>query len=172
MKNFLITFVCIIVTATTFMFMSGCDLDSSQIKTIANQSGLFSAVGWVAVDNPDAQTKKLVGDMVKVIKMSASHVDDGETYTEVLYPIILDHIRYLEVRYQPLVKAGSLALLGGIDILFAANPEWKQNETMVVDIVQSFCAGAINGLSMSELEPIIKTARRTAIMRSNLKLMQ
>jgi len=151
--------------------MSGCDLNDAQIKTISNQAGLFASVGWIAMDNPDAPTKEAVKDIISVIRTNAGQVTEGKTYTEVLYPWVLKYIvEKVEPQYRPLSKAGSLAMLGGIDMLFAANPEWAKDQKLVTDIVTAFCNGATNGLSLSADDPVIKSATRSAKMRAGLQL--
>jgi hypothetical protein len=44
----------------------------------------------------------------------------------------------VEPQYRPLTKAGGLALLGGIDMLFAAHPEWKSKQTEAIGYVSAF----------------------------------
>jgi len=164
--------VSLFICAMLAVMIPGCTIkDEAQMKAIANQAGLFSAVGWIAIDNPDEAVKTSVKDIVILIADKAIKVEDGETYTEVLYGDIVKYINdKVEVQYRPLAKAGSLALLGGIDMMFAANPNWKEDETIVINIVQSFCDGAKNGLSMAADHPVIKAANTSATLRAELNL--
>lgn len=149
--------------------LSGCDLQPAQTKTIAQQAGLFSVVGWIAVDNPSPEVLIQVKRVVGTIQENAKDVQAGQTYTEVLYPALVSYIdSNLETNYKPLVKTGTLSILGGIDMLFATNPSWKANQTMAIGIVDAFCLGAQNGLSMQANDPTMLAARRTAILRSNI----
>lgn len=149
--------------------LSGCDLQPAQTKTIAQQAGLFSVVGWIAVDNPSPEVLIQVKRVVGTIQENSKDVQAGQTYTEVLYPALVSYIdSNLESNYKPLAKTGALSILGGIDMLFAAHPDWKKNQETAIGIVDSFCLGAQNGLSMQANDPTLLAARRTAVLRSNI----
>jgi len=164
--------VSLFICAMLAVMIPGCTInDEAQMKAIANQAGLFSAVGWIAIDNPSVEIKTAVKGVVTLIAEKAIKLEDGETYTEVLYPDVIKYIdEKMEEKDRPLAKAGSLALLSGIDILFAVNPKWKEDQTIVVNVIQSFCDGANTGLSMSSDDPVIKAAKASAALRSELKL--
>jgi len=160
-----------VACAVVMLTMTGCDLTDAQIKVISQQAGLFSAVGWIAVDNPNPGTRDAVTAVVTLIGENADKVEGGKTYTEVLYPIVLTYVAAnVEPHHRPLTKAGSVAILGGIDILFASNPEWSQREGLVVDIAQAFCLGATAGLAMAEDDPVMQAAVQSATLRTGLKL--
>jgi len=164
--------MCYAMVMMTMLSVTGCKpLTPAQIKVVAQQTGMFSAVGWIAIDNPNAQTKIAVSDVIAIIGDKAAGVEAGQTYTEVLYPVILDYVaNKVEKQYQPLTKAGALALLGGIDMLFAGNPTWHEDSVIASEIVQSFCLGASSGLGMAADHPVIKAATRNATMRAGLNL--
>lgn len=171
MRNELMTYAMVGLLAFAGILITGCDPNPAQIKAIANQAGLFSSVGWIAMDNPEEAVKTNVKAVIVLIKEKADKVDEGKTYTEVLYPLVLDYVvKSVEPQYRPLTKAGSLAVLSGIDMLFAANPAWATEKDLAVDIIQSFCGGAVNGLSLGNDDPIMKAAARSAKMRSDLQL--
>jgi hypothetical protein len=151
--------------------ITGCSPSESQMKVIAQQAGLFAAASWIAVDNPDPETKEAVKQVVTLIAENAGSVEEGKTYSEVLYPVVDVYItKNIAANKQPLARAGAVAILGSIDMLFAANPEWAQNQSTAVAIVQAFCTGAKSGLAMSASDPVIKAAVRSAGLRAGLKL--
>ena len=171
MKKLITSYIFAITAMVSMIFMAGCDLNQAQIKTISNQAGLFSAVGWIAMDNPDTVTKENVKTIITLINDKAGSVSEGKTYTEVLYPLVLQYVvKNVEPQYRPLTKAGSLAMLGGIDMLLAANPDWVKDQSLVTGVVQSFCTGASNGLSLSADDPVMQSATRSAKMRAGLQL--
>lgn len=140
----------------------GCNINTEQAKVVAQNAGLFAAVGWVAVDNPSTNVTTIVSGVLDVIVAKASEVTGGATYTEVLYPEIDAFLSGGTVadQYKPLCRAGSIALLGGIDMLFAANPTWKQNQEIAIQVVTAFANGAKNGLAMSGKDPVVQAAKK------------
>jgi hypothetical protein len=169
--NHIKTMIVGLIAITMPFLMTGCNPD--QIKVACNQAGLFSAVGWVALDNPDINAKSNVCAIAKLIEDNASKVQQGQSYVEVIYPIISMYVDIkVEPQYRPLTKAGSLALLSGIDMLFAAHPEWKSKQSEAIVYVTAFCNGAITGLNMKVSDPIMQTAIRNASFRTALKVEQ
>lgn len=158
------------VTAAVLTMCSGCNVKPEQIKVIAQQAGLFSAVGWIAADNPDQATIETVKGILVVIEDKAADVEGGATYTEVVYPEVAKIIDSDKVpaQYRPACKAASITLLGGLDMLFAANPEWKEKQDVAIGVVDAFIFGAKSGLSLSKDSEIIKAARGTASMRAKV----
>lgn len=147
----------------------GCDVDPSAIKPIAQNSGLFSAVGWIAIDNPTANEIDAVRTILAVISDKAGSVQDGATYTEVLYPEIEKVVdAELEQQYRPLAKAASISLLGALDMLFATHPEWKESQDTVADVVNSFILGASAGLKMKSNNEIRVIAEDMASRRARV----
>jgi len=119
------------------VFVAGCDIKPEQVKVIAQNVGLFSAVGWIAYDNP-----------------------------EVVYPELVKIIdKDVEEQYRPVCKAASLSLLGGIDLLFATHPEWKEDQDLAIQVVDAFILGAKNGLSLKADDPRLLQAKETASKR-------
>ena len=160
------------VWAVTMMLMVcyGCNVKPEQIKVIAQQAGLFSAVGWIAADNPDTNTIEAVKGIMVIIEEKSADVEGGATYTEVVYPEVVKIIDSDKVpsQYRPACKAASITLLGGLDMLFAANPEWKETQDVSIGVVNAFVFGAKSGLSLSADHELIKTARGTASMRAKV----
>jgi len=165
MKKLISAAAAFVMMITMFAFV-GCTVTKDQMKIIANQTGLFTVVGWVAVDNPTPEVKVYVAKIAEQIKVNSALVESGESYLNTLYPMLVEYIdSELSEQYRPLAKAGSLALLGGIDLLFAANPSWKDVQDQAIEIVISFCDGAISGLQLKEDSDIMLTAKRNFSMR-------
>jgi len=167
MKREVVGIAVVAVLIGMLMGVSGCSVDIAQAKVIAQNAGLFSAVGWIAMDNPNSNEVAAVELVLVVIETKAADVQAGATYTEVIYPELIAVInKDVEAQYRPLCKAGSLALLGGLDMLFAANPEWKAKQDVAIEVVDAFIFGAKNGLSLAEDHPIMASARATAAARA------
>jgi len=151
----------------SILALSGCKVQPEQISVISQNAGLFSAVGWIAIDNPTQVAISSVMQILSIINEKASDVQAGYTYTATIFPEIVKFID-AEVlpQYRPISKAGSISLLGGIDMLFATNPSWKTNQDIAIKVVESFILGAKMGLSMSEEEEVRKVARNQASYRS------
>ena len=148
---------------------SGCDIKPEQVKVIAQNAGLFSAVSWIAYDNPTVEAKNAVVSIMGAIETSAADVEAGATYTETIYPEIAKIVdKDVEEQYRPICKAGALSLLSGIDILFATHPEWKEDQDLAIQVINAFIMGAKNGLSLSEDDSVIKAANTMADERAKL----
>jgi len=125
-----------------------------QAKPVAQNAGVLAAVGWIAIDNPTSNEVTAVESVLVVIESHAGDVEAGATYTEVVFPEVLKVIQSdVDPQYRPVCKAGCLALLGSIDTLFATHPEWKEDQTLTVEVVDAFILGAKMGLSMREDDP-------------------
>ena len=157
-----VTMACLMVLMTAGL--TGCNKE--QVKAVAQNAGLFSAVGWIAKDNPTSNEVAAVESILVVIEENAADVQAGATYTEVLLPEVVKIIDAdVEAQYRPLCKAGAGSILGALDLLFASKPEWKEDEKMAIDVVSAFVLGAKTGLSMSEKDPVMVEARAAAQRR-------
>ena len=158
-----------VIALAVGLFTGGCDLTPEQISVISQNAGLFSAVGWIAVDNPDKGAIESVKSILEVIEVKAADVQAGSTYTAVVYPEVEKVInKDVEPQYRPICKAGAISLLGGLDMLFAVNPSWKESQEVVIKVVDAFILGAKNGLSMSEDHEVMKAARNQAATRARV----
>ena len=147
----------------------GCSITPEQGKVIAQNAGLYSAVIWIAVDNPTAEQKASVSSILGILRDNADKLKDGQTYMEVVYPLVAKVIdTKVKPQDRPLCKAAAMTLLNGLDTLFAMHPEWKKDQTLVVQIVDAYVNGAQAGLVMSEKDPIIVQAKSTASARAKL----
>ena len=154
--------------AIMFTF-TGCKLTDGQVKVIAQNAGLYSAVGWIALDDPSGEAITNVKQVLVVIEENAAGVEGGASYTEVLFPILTKYIdTSIAVQYRPVCKAGAITLLGGIDMLFAANPAWQQDQDLAISIVDAFILGAKSGLGMKADHPVMMQARETASRRARV----
>ena len=157
------------VALVSCLFTSGCKLNPDQVSVIAQSAGLFSAVGWIAIDNPDTGAIESVKTILVTIELKAADVQGGSTYTAAIYPEVEKVIASdIAAQYQPICKAGAISLLGGLDMLFAANPEWKKSQEVALTVVDAFILGAKSGLSMSEKHEIMKAARSQAAARARV----
>ena len=140
--------------------LTGCTLNQAQIEAISLDAGLASAITWIAYDNPDAAAKAQVSAVLTFIVNDATNVQSGKTYTEVIYPDVLKYVSAkVPVVYQPFADAGALAVLNGIDLLFALHPDWKTDQNKALGVVSSFIKGAQQGLAMPETSKAITQAK-------------
>jgi hypothetical protein len=158
------------ILLASILVVPGCKLDDSQIKTIAQQTGLFAAVGWIAADNPTPEEVAAVRNILSTILDKSGDVVAGKTYTEVIYPTLEQVINdTMEQQYRPLAKAAGLSLLGAIDMMFALHPEWRENQDTAIAVVKSFILGAQQGFSLEATHPAMVQARKTAGLRAKVK---
>jgi len=159
----------VMVVLVTLFLCTASSCQPEQVKVVAQNAGLFSAVGWIAYDNPSTNEIAAVESVLHVIEENAADVQAGATYVEVLYPEVLRVIATdIKPQYRPVCKAGALSILSGLDMLFAANPSWKEKQDEAIPVVNAFLLGAKNGLSMAEDDPVMVEARRAATRRARL----
>ena len=148
--------------------LTACTLTDATLQLIAKNAGLFSAVGWIAIDNPSADVVKAVTNVLSVVKDKASSVEAGKTYVEVVYPEVVKVIDVkVESQYRPLCKVGAITILGQLDLLFATYPEWKSDQTKALSVTVSFVDGVQVGLSTSETSAMMKQVRLNAKNRQS-----
>ena len=145
----------------------GCKVTPEQAQVIARNAGLYSAVIWISIDNPDAAQILLVKEVLNIIERDANKIEAGKTYLEVIYPEVVKFIdSNVEPKDRPLCKAAALSLLNGLDMLFVMHPEWKENEQLALQIVVAYIHGAKLGLGLDDDDPVMIQARGTARRRS------
>ena len=153
----------------------GCNITPDTMKTIAQNAGMGSALTWIAYDNPSVEQKTAVKEVLDVIYVNVTNVEEGATFTSSLSPVVEKYVSestQIKPESKPLVLAGALAALNGIDLLFVSYPEWKTNEKTVLSIVGSFVTGAKQGLGLSENDPLIINAQEMNFKRENIKAMK
>lgn len=163
------------VVAMVVGLLAGCNMTPDTIKMIALNAGMGSAITWIAYDNPSVDQKTAVKEVLDVIYVNATNVEQGATFISSLYPVVTKYISEstkIKPESKPLVLAGSLAALNGIDLLFVNYPEWKTNEKTVLSIVGSFVMGAKQGLGLSEKDPLIINAQEINSKRETIKAMK
>lgn len=163
------TGICVALLAAG-LFTTSCNLDESQVKVVAQNAGIAAAITWIAYDSPDTNATALVSLALDIISDNIGEVQSGKTYMEVMFPKIEDFTRSDAVpdQYEPLVLAGSLAALNGLDLLFATNPSWKEAEGIAFGIVNSFVMGAKLGLALDDSDPRIVQAREFSAKRARV----
>jgi len=156
----------------TAVFTTSCDLTESQLKTIAQSTGIAASVGWIAKQDPDTNAMAMVSSVLDLVQSNLNEVAAGKTYTEVMAPKVTEFIRSDAVpqKYEPLVLAGSTAALQGIDMLFVLYPAWKEKEGVTIGIVTAFINGAKGGLALADDDPrIIKARELSAVSKKAWK---
>jgi len=152
-------------------FVAGCKITPETAKIISQNAGLASSVTWIAYDNPSMEAKNGVSLVLTVIDAGITNVQGGKTYSEVIYPTVQTYVTAsteIPAQYKPLVLAGSMAALNGIDILFAMHPEWKADVTLGQDCARAFIVGAKAGLLLPEADPVIRQARSGGVARAKV----
>jgi hypothetical protein len=170
MKNRLIGIVAAICLSS--LILAGCKWSPtpSQITLIAEESGLFASVGWIAIDNPSNEVKQIVSTILDVVNEKASMVETGSTYSVVIYPELVKVIdSQVKEQYRPLCKAASITLLGQLDLLFVIHPEWKKDQDVALNVVKSFITGAKNGLALTDNDPINIQAKQNLTHQNLVK---
>jgi len=161
-----------LIAAVMLTLVSGCNLTDGQVRMIARSSGMAAAITWIAVDDPNAEAKDAVSSALSSISTNMAIVDlEDNGYVDVVYPLVAIYVRDtedIEQRYKPLALAGSLAVLDGLDMLFAMNPEWNEKEELAIGVVDSFISGAQVGLALSGDDPRIVRAKKTAAVRAKI----
>ena len=166
MKKLLTT---LIASLVLLLAVPGCKIEPEQVKVIAQNAGLFSAVSWIAMDNPERAEIDAVKSLLVIIEEKSADVQAGATYTEVVLPEVLKVIdKDIDPQYRPICKAGAISLLGALDMLFATHPEWKKSQDQAIEVVNAFILGAKSGLSLAETDPLMIHARGMAASRAKV----
>lgn len=149
-----------IAALTLMMGVVGCDFNDEQKRILADSGGMLVATGWIAIDNPSAEDKQNVAGTVDRVTTAVADVQTGEPFSTVLYPIATEWIaNNVEAHQQPLALAGSVAVLNGVDMFFAANPDYLDDKEEAVAILTAFLNGAKKGLLLSPDNPVIMRAQ-------------
>jgi hypothetical protein len=152
--------------------LTSCNLTPSQAKVVAQNAGLGAAVTWIAYDDPSEEEIAVVKGILVILDGITADTSSGATYTQVLFPVVEDYLDDaiangdIKPNERPLALAGSLAVLNGIDLLFATNPEWGENHKLAVDVVDAFLLGANTGLSLADDDPRMVNARQANAKRA------
>lgn len=164
MKKTIITLL-----ASLMMFITGCNLSDSAIATTATTTGQIACLTWFSIDNPDAQVKEVLKEVVSKVTSATVKVGEGATYMEAVLPevqaIALKQEKLNDYQ-KTLINAGAVVILNGIDTFLASNEKVKTDATLVNKVVGAFGNGCLAVLNMREDAPEIKRARGVYESRS------
>ena len=142
------------------MVLVGCKMSPSQIAATSQSAGTAVTIVWIAYDNPSVAQKEGLSLVLSTVRTNIGIVGTN-TYVSVLYPKVqayVDASTNIPAIDKPLIDAGALAILGGIDMLFAGHPDWKKDTQQVGVYVGAFITGANIALALPENDPQIVSA--------------
>lgn len=151
---------------------TGCDQKPDDVKAIMNVAGVAVAYGWISYDNPTDEQKSQVTEVLATVQSTIDGVGTN-TYVAVVYPQVQAAVAAstkIKEKDKPLVLAGALAVLSGIDVTFKTHPEWKADVDNVGSYVKSFIAGANTILALPCTDGSCEEAVKHYKIRSTLKL--
>jgi len=157
--------------AAMTILATGCDMSPDQIKALSSASGTAAAVLWISYDNPTTAQKAEVSKVISIVTTNIGIVGSN-SYVAVMMPKIQTYVNTttdIPAIDKPLVLAGSLAVLGGIDLMFASHPTWKTDTQNVGGYVKEFLTGAQAAFGLPETDPQIVQAAKNHASRSALK---
>ena len=163
MKKLIIT----MCAAATFLF-AGCDWNESAIVSAANSAGSIAMLTWFSIDDPDAEVKAVLKDVVTSVTTATVQVAEGKTYLDSILPQIQELVLKTKLNdYQKtLVNAGSVVLLNGIDTFLATNAKIKEDAELVSKVVAAFGKGCLSVLNMKDDCPECQYAKKVYSIRS------
>ena len=147
----------------------GCDWNETTMTTTASTAGNLTMLTWFSIDNPDAQVKAVLKEVVSKVTSATVKVGDGATYMEAVLPEVQEIAlkqEKLNDYQKTLINAGAVAILNGIDTFLAANEKVKSDSALVNKVVGAFGNGCLAVLNMGENAPEIKRARGVYESRS------
>ena len=140
---------------------TGCNkMNPDQIAAVSQAAGTAATVVWISYDNPSASQKT---ELVQVLTMIQTNIGvvGSNSYVAVLYPKVQAYVlasTNIPAIDKPLVDAGALAVLGGVDMMFASHPKWKTDTQQVGVYVSAFITGADVALALPSSDPQIVSA--------------
>ena len=147
----------------------GCDWNETTMTTTATTAGQIACLTWFSIDDPDAQVKEVLKEVVAKVTSATVKVGEGATYMEAVLPevqaIALKQEKLNDYQ-KTLINAGAVVILNGIDTFLAANEKVKTDATLVNKVVGAFGNGCLAILNMGEDAPEIKRARGVYESRS------
>lgn len=158
----------LMLVAAMGVLLSGCDVEESQLVAGANMSGNLAMLTWFSVDDPDADVKATLKDVVSCVVTASVQVAEGKTYLDSLLPQvqqIANKQEKLNDYQKTLVSAGAMVVLNGIDTFMATNEKVKGNAELVSKVVASFGKGCLSVLDLSNDSPAVKNAKNVYMTR-------
>ena len=147
----------------------GCDWNETTMTTTASTAGQIACLTWFSIDNPDAQVKEVLKEVVSKVTSATVKVGEGATYMEAVLPEVQEIAlkqEKLNDYQKTLINAGAVVILNGIDTFLAANEKVKTDASLVNKVVGAFGNGCLAVLNMGENAPEIKRARGVYESRS------
>ena len=152
--------MCTLLAAVTAVGIVGCSLSDSQKQVIAGSSGRLCAMAWIAADTPSADDIASAKAVATVIRDGIS-TNGTVAYSETVYPVADAYITAnVKPAQQPLARMAASALCGGLDLMFAANPDWAANAGPSAKLARAFCDGFIAGLATPASDPALQVMQR------------
>lgn len=153
MRKLILTAAAACVAATT-AFLTGCEPPNETVLVAAaNTAGNLGLSAWFAIDDPDAEVKEVLKDVVTLVNDGASQVSEGGSYLDALTPAIQKFVAEndkLNPAQKNLINVGASVMLSALDTFIDANPEVKTNATLVSKVVAAFCKGCLTAIERSE----------------------
>lgn len=151
--------------------IAGCTLTLDQQKATARLLGTAAAATWIGTDKPTPEDIKTMQGVVAQIQAACcTNCTESGTYTERVMPVVDTYIAAkVPAERQAMARLGAGAVLSGLDLMFAMNPEWKAKADNASSIAEAFCEGAQAGLALPADSPIIAAACGQTKVRVQLK---
>lgn len=149
--------------------ITGCDVTEEQLVIGAETAGELTMLTWFSIDNPDAEVKAVLKEVIGKITSASVKVGEGETYLEAVLPEIQDFVLKrtdLNEYQKALINSGSVIVLNGIDMYLDKNEKVKENVVLVNKVVGAFGKGCLKVLAMEENSLELRKARSVYRMRS------
>jgi hypothetical protein len=166
MKKKMKSMIAMLVVMAMAVMMTGCD--SKQVAIVAKTTGIASAVGWIALDNPTTLQKVEVSKTLDLVKSCITNIQSGQSYVIVYSPIIQKYVLdnpNIPAKDKPLILSGSVTALTGLDVLFANYPTWAEDRDKAQAIAVAFIDGAKFGLGMPDTDPVVMAAKNGHLQR-------
>ena len=134
-------------------FFTGCEPPNETVLVAAaNTAGNLGLSAWFAIDDPDAEVKTALKDVVTLVSDGASQVSAGGSYIDALTPAIQKFVAAndrLNPAQKNLINTGASVMLSALDTFIDANPEVKTNAALVSKVVAAFCRGCLTAIERS-----------------------
>ncbi len=108
---------------------------------IANQAGFLSGTGYLAVNNPPVKEVESVKSVLGKINKYVVQLEPKDTFAKLYKPISAEISGELDGVQRILALSVTRTALDGLDILFAANPDWAERKDLVVSLTREFVGG-------------------------------
>lgn len=171
MKKIINSMLVAILAIGTMFTMTGCDKES-----VYRDAGRYAVMAWVAIDNPSDEVKAVVIDSIDYVIEHANEYEPGKFFSDMFYDKlveIIDGREELDDAVKVYVKAGTLVILEGLDMLMADNEKIAEKADEAVKAAKAFAEGAKSILVPSNSKIVSKQlsiARSAAEKRAALGL--